>query len=104
MLPSNEINSMKESHASPCKSAENVAINPEINITYHEYAQSGMREITNALRADLLLGSDHNIGNWTVAVAMQQPANNRGMVFSVQSAKQQLNSNRGMVFSLQSTQ
>jgi hypothetical protein len=74
MLPSNEINSMNQSHASPCKSTENVAINPEINVIYHECVQSGLREIINALQilvlwhADLLLGSDRDIGNCTVAV------------------------------------
>jgi hypothetical protein len=36
----------------------------------------------------------------TAAVARQQPANNRRMVFSARSAKQQLNSNRGTVFSV----
>jgi hypothetical protein len=91
MLPSNEINSMNQSHVSPCTSAENFAINSEINVTYHECVQSGMREIRNAPQilwhADLLQGSDHGIGDCTTTVARQRTANNRGMVFSVQYAK-----------------
>jgi hypothetical protein len=61
----------------------------------HEYA-------TILWHVDLLLGVDREVGDCTVAVARQQPVNNRGMVFSVQSAKQQLPSNRGTVFSVKS--
>jgi hypothetical protein len=55
----------------------------------------------SAWHVDLLLGGNHEIGDCTVAVARQRPANsNRGMVFSTWSTKQQLNGNRGTVFSV----
>jgi hypothetical protein len=41
---------------------------------------------------DSMLGSDQEIGDCTVAVARHHLANNRGMVFSVQTAEQQRNS------------
>jgi hypothetical protein len=50
---------------------------------------------------DMLLGKDRGTNERTAA-AKQQPANNRGMVFSVWPPKQQLNSNIGTVFSLRS--
>jgi hypothetical protein len=54
---------------------------------------------------DALLCGDYVIGDWSAAVARQQPANkSREMVFFSQFAKQQLNNNRGTVFPLRSVQ
>jgi hypothetical protein len=49
-----------------------------------------------------LLGNDRKTGEGTAAAHWQQPANDRGIVFSARSTKQQLNSHRGTAFSVKS--
>jgi hypothetical protein len=55
-------------------------INTPINIGYNIY-------IYILRHTEPLLGGDREIGDFTAAVARQRPANNRGMVFSVQSVE-----------------